>query len=57
MNVIGNHSLIDDAKSDSYKCLDRGTYPVYHDAIHYFQFVISKSDIFGSALMRTTHIL
>ena len=56
MNVIDNKSLIDDAKSDPYTCLERGTYLVYHDAIHFTQFAISKSDISGSVLMRTTHI-
>ena len=46
MNVIDNYSLIDDAKSDPYTCLERGIHPVYHDAIHFAQFTISKSDIF-----------
>ena len=34
------------AKYDPYTCLERGTYPIYHDAVHFAQFVISKSDIF-----------
>ena len=46
MNVIGNYPLIDDAKPDPYTCLERGTYPVYYDAIHFVQFAISKSSIF-----------
>ena len=46
MNVIGNYSLIDDAKSDPHICLERGIYPVYHDAIHFAQSVISKIYIF-----------
>ena len=46
MNVIGNCSLINDAKSDPYTCLETGSYLVYHDAIHFAQFSISKSNIF-----------
>ena len=46
MNVIGNYSLSDDAKSCPYTCLERRTYPVYHDTIHFVQLAISKSDIF-----------
>ena len=56
MNVIGNYSLIADAKSDSYTCLERGTYSVYHEAIHFAQFAISKCEIFGKVLMIITHI-
>ena len=46
MNVIGNYLLMDDAKSNPYTCLERGTFPVYRDAINFSQFAISKSDIF-----------
>ena len=46
MHIIGNYSLIDDAKSDPCTCLERGIYPVYHDAIYFAQFAISKSNIF-----------
>ena len=42
MNVISNYSLINDAKSDPSTCIERGTYPIYHDAIHFAQFAISK---------------
>ena len=42
MNVTGNYSLIEYAKSDLYIYLDRGTYPVYRDANHFTQFAISK---------------
>ena len=56
MNVIGNYSLIEDVKSDPSTCLERGTYPVYHDTILFAKFVISKSNIFGLVLKRTTHI-
>ena len=32
MNVIGNYSLINDAKCDPYTCLERGTYSLFNDA-------------------------
>ena len=35
--LIANYSLIDGAKSDPYNNFNRGTHPIYHDAIHFYQ--------------------
>ena len=48
--VIRNYWLINEAKPDPYICLEKGTYLIYHDAIHFAQLEISKSNIFCVSL-------
>ena len=44
--LIANYSLIDGAKSDPYDNFNRGTHPIYHDAIHFYQLSTWKSHFF-----------
>ena len=45
-HLIANYMLIDGAKSDPYRYLNKGTYPIYHDVILFAIRLTSKIDLF-----------